>query len=117
MKEFQQRLGHQFAHPNYLENAVTHSSYANEMRGRFHSNERLEFLGDSVLGFVTAEFLFARHPDLDGGALYRRLKELGVLVRHFDAPRIADYNRITVGSREQMDRLLEALRAILKEGL
>ncbi len=55
-----------------LEEALTHSSYANEHRGRkMNSNERLEFLGDSVLGFVTAEFLFLQHPDLPEGDLTR----------------------------------------------
>jgi histidinol-phosphate aminotransferase len=86
------------------------------MENRAYTAAALRELGFTMTDSST-NFLFARHPDLDGGALYRRLKELGVLVRHFDAPRIADYNRITVGSREQMDRLLEALRAILKEGL
>ena len=55
-----------------LHEALSHSSYANEHRsaGR-RSNERLEFLGDSVLGFVTAEFLFVQHPDLPEGDLTR----------------------------------------------
>lgn len=49
-----------------------HSSYANEHRGaNFFSNERLEFLGDSVLGFVTAEYLFAKHPTAPEGELTR----------------------------------------------
>ena len=47
--------------------------------------------------------------------LYRALKERGVLVRHFDAPRIADYNRITVGPREQMQILVDTLHSILEE--
>ena len=51
---------------------MSHSSYANEHRaGHLNSNERLEFLGDSVLGFVTAEFLFLQHPDLPEGDLTR----------------------------------------------
>ena len=60
-----------------------------------------------------ANFLFARHPGADGGALYRGLKEKGVLVRHFDKPGISDYLRITVGTPEQMDRLTAALRELL----
>ena len=60
MKEFQQRLGYRFSHLHYLENAVTHSSYANEVRGRYHSNERLEFLGDAILDAVVGDIVF-RH--------------------------------------------------------
>ncbi len=71
------------------------------------------------LGFRMTEsrtnFLFVSHPALSGGDLYRRLKGKGILVRHFDKPRIDDYVRVTVGSREEMDSLLEAVRGILEE--
>ena len=53
--------------------------------------------------------------DMDGGDIYRALKARGILVRHFDAERIADYNRITVGTKEQMDTLIGTLRIILEE--
>ena len=63
MKTLEKSLGYQFHNPALLEEALRHSSYANEHRGdNVFSNERLEFLGDSVLGFVTAEYLFAKHP-------------------------------------------------------
>ncbi len=62
-------------------------------------------------------FIFAKHPALDGGKLYLALKERGILVRHFDSPRICDYNRITVGSLAQMQALIAAIDAIQKEGL
>lgn len=65
------KLGYRFRDPRLLEKALTHSSYANEGRHGLESNERLEFLGDSVLGFVTAEFLFLQHPDLPEGDLTR----------------------------------------------
>ena len=61
----------------------------------------------------SANFVFARCPRLPGGELYRRLKDRGVLVRHFDAPRLADWLRITIGSPEQMQGLLKALDAVL----
>ena len=71
------------------------------------------------LGFTmtpsSANFLFARHETLDGGALYRTLKARGILVRHFDDPKICQYNRITIGSRQQMQALIDALRDILEE--
>ena len=60
-------------------------------------------------------FLFARSPRIDGGELYRALKERGILVRHFDRPRISDWVRITVGTREQMDALLRETEAVLRE--
>ena len=62
-----------------------------------------------------ANFLFAKHPNLDGKTLYTELRARGVLVRHFEKPRISDYNRITVGSREQMDILIDTIRTILEE--
>ena len=71
------------------------------------------------LGFTmtpsSANFLFVRHETLDGGALYRTLKARGILVRHFDDPKICRYNRITIGSRQQMQALIDALRDILEE--
>ena len=72
MKTLEEKIGYTFRDRTLLENALTHSSYANEHRDKgMPSNERLEFLGDSVLGFVTAEFLFAQHPDLPEGDLTR----------------------------------------------
>ena len=61
-----------------------------------------------------ANFVFARHPHADGDFLYRQLKARGVLVRHFDTPRIRDFLRITIGTPEQMEVLLEALKRILE---
>ena len=72
MQELEKKLGYTFKNPALLSEALSHSSYANEHRSaHLNSNERLEFLGDSVLGFVTAEFLFATHPDLPEGDLTR----------------------------------------------
>lgn len=64
-----------------------------------------------------ANFIFAKHPMLDGGKLYLKLKEMGILVRHFTSPRISAYNRITIGTQGDMDALLAAVDQILKEGL
>lgn len=72
MDKLEQKLGYHFQNRALLENALTHSSYANENRGRgLQSNERLEFLGDSVLGMVTADYLYRVHPDLPEGDLTR----------------------------------------------
>lgn len=69
MKELIKKIGYEFKDESLLIRALTHSSYANESGGKLESNERLEFLGDSVLGFITAEFFFAREQDLPEGEL------------------------------------------------
>jgi histidinol-phosphate aminotransferase len=57
--------------------------------------------------------VFARHPAHEGAALATALRERAVIVRHFSAPRISDYLRITVGTDAQIDRLFAALSEIL----
>lgn len=72
MKELEAKLGYTFQNRQLLEHALTHSSYANEHKGGgLTSNERLEFLGDSVLGMVVAEHLYRTHPDMPEGELTR----------------------------------------------
>lgn len=72
MRALEDAIGYRFRNAALLREALRHSSYANEHRGdESESNERLEFLGDSVLGFVTAEFLFSRNPDAPEGELTR----------------------------------------------
>lgn len=68
--------------------------------------------------FVTdsfANFLFVKKEGVSGEYIYRKLREKGILVRHFNTPEIADFNRITVGTKEQMNALIEALKTIEKE--
>ena len=68
MEELEKKLGYTFRDPKLLRAALYHSSYANEHRSEgIRSNERLEFLGDAVLGFVSAEHLFKKHPGAAGG--------------------------------------------------
>ncbi len=81
---------------------------------RAYLTEQMRAMGFTLTDSL-ANFVFARHEGIEGGALYRALRERGILVRHFDAPRTRDYLRITVGTREQMDALLCALRGILEE--
>ena len=69
MQNLQNNLGYTFKNPDLLARALTHSSYANEYHVGTGDNERLEFLGDSVLGFITAEYLFANHKDFPEGEL------------------------------------------------
>ena len=72
IKDLENAIGYRFHNIQLLHNALTHSSYANE---RWHnsllSNERLEFLGDSVLGMLVAEYLFRNFPDRPEGELTR----------------------------------------------
>ena len=72
IKDLETAIGYHFQNITLLQNALTHSSYANE---RWHnslmSNERLEFLGDSILGMVVAEYLYKSFPDRPEGELTR----------------------------------------------
>lgn len=76
LSTLEDRLGYTFLDRTLLETAVTHSSYANEKQGGLSCYERLEFLGDSILGFVTAEFLFAHLPSIPEGRMTRLRAEL-----------------------------------------
>ena len=76
--------------------------------------EKLKALGFTMTD-SRANFIFAKHSEIDGGELYLKLRERGILVRHFTKPRISQYNRITVGSREQMEELVKAISSILEE--
>lgn len=72
MERLQDKLQYGFRHPHLLEEALYHSSYANEHRAKgITSNERLEFLGDAILGFVTAEHLYKTYGNLPEGDLTR----------------------------------------------
>ena len=77
MKELELKLGYEFSNRALLSNAMIHSSYANENRHLgLHSNERLEFLGDSVLSLVVARHLFINCPDMPEGRMTRLRAEL-----------------------------------------
>ena len=74
MTALEKQLGYTFSDPSLLETALTHSSYANEHAG--HSNERLEFLGDSILGFCAARRIYRLWPDMPEGEMTRLRSEL-----------------------------------------
>ncbi len=63
----------------------------------------------------STNFIFAKHPSIPGKEMYLQLKEQGILVRHFDAEKLTDYNRITIGSKEEMQTLIETLEKMLCE--
>lgn len=75
--EFEKNLGYTFRDKSLLRNALTHSSYANEHKKEgMGSNERLEFLGDAILGLVVAEHLFRTYPNRPEGELTKLRAEL-----------------------------------------
>ena len=83
-------------------------------KNREYTAAALKEMGFAVLD-SKANFLFAKTDKCDGESLYKELKKRGVLVRHFTGARIKEYNRITVGTKEQMDAFLNAVREILQE--
>ena len=99
--------------------AIEDDAYFNEncqkiVENREYLSAQLESLGFTLTPSKT-NFVFAKHPLIDGKTLYLKLKEKGVLVRHFDKDKIKEYNRITIGSLEQMQKLVEIVKEILKE--
>ena len=96
---------------------MAHNDYYAELCGKIirtreWTAQALERLGFTVLPSA-ANFLFARTPAIDGGTLYAQLKQRGILVRHFTSPRICQYNRITIGTPEQMETFIATIKDIL----
>lgn len=104
----------------HLEQALTHPSYANERRGE-PDNQRLEFLGDAVLGFCTSQLLYARFPDADEGTLTRmraRLVNAESLARFARDHEIAGALRLGRGAdvgglRDRTNVLADAVEALI----
>lgn len=122
MKDLEQKLGYIFRSPALLENALTHSSFANEHRDSgVRSNERLEFLGDSILGLVVAEHLYRMRPDLPEGDLTRIRAALvceGSLVEVAHRLGLGGYLRLgkgelVGGGRERPSIQADAVEAII----
>ena len=84
------------------------------MENRAWTTAALEAMGFEVLPSLS-NFVFAKSSEIDGEMLYLELKKRGILVRHFTKERIRDYNRITIGTRQQMETLAAAIEEILKE--
>ncbi len=82
------------------------------METRAWTAKQLESLGVEVLPSDT-NFLFAKTARMDGGALYETLKARGILVRHFTNPKICQFNRITIGTKQQMETLINTLKEVL----
>ena len=122
MNALEERLGYTFQDKELLYHALTHSSYANEHRGAgLTSNERLEFLGDSVLGMVVADYLYHVHPDTPEGELTRTRAALvreGSLHEAALTLDLGSYLRLgrgedAGGGRKRPSLLADAMEAVL----
>lgn len=122
MEQLEKRIGHTFKNKELLVTALTHSSYANERHGRdAQCYERLEFLGDSILGYVTAEFLYAHEPKLPEGRMTRLRAELVCetsLHRVAKAMGFGEYMRLgrgeeRTGGRERVSILADMVEAVI----
>jgi ribonuclease-3 len=118
------RISYRFAHPEILLRALTHSSHANEARSlpdAPRDNEQLEFLGDSILGFLIAEALMERFPDYREGELSRLKAHLVSAVHLYGAARRLDLGSyLELGRSEEMSGgrakrtlLVDALEALI----
>ena len=106
-------IGYKFKNPRLLETALTHTSYANESRAPVHHNERLEFLGDSVLQIVSADYLFHAYADRPEGDLTRIRSSLvseGALFQFAQEINLGDYLRL---GRSVVSDAFEAVIAAL----
>ena len=84
------------------------------MESRQYTMTELEKLGFTFTD-SKANFIFAQSDKIDGGELYLKLKDKGILVRHFTADRIKNYNRITIGTKDQMKIFVETVKQILED--
>lgn len=122
VEEFEKRINYTFSNKSYLQKAMCHASYANEHKlGHFGCNERLEFLGDSILGFVVARYLYETYPHRPEGELTK------IRAAHVCESALCDYAREIGlgealllgrgedkgGGRERPSTLADAFEALL----
>ena len=121
MEALEEKLGYRFTNRAFLENALTHSSYANEHRAAgVPSNERLEFLGDSILGLVVADHLYRTRPDLPEGDLTRIRAALvceGSLVQVAQALDLGSYLKLGKGEDHGGGRARPSIQADAVEAM
>ena len=122
LKELEAAIGYRFQNITFLQNAMAHSSYANE---RWHnslmSNERLEFLGDSILGMLVAEYLYKTFPDRPEGELTRMRadmvceKSLAQIAERIDLGKylLLGNGEEQNGGRNRVSILSDAVEAVL----
>lgn len=81
---------------------------------RVYTTKELEKLGFTVIP-SKANFIFVKYNNLEGKYIYEELKKNGILIRHFTSPRIKDYNRITIGTKDEMDIFLDKIKRIVRK--
>jgi ribonuclease III len=121
LAELQQRLGHSFRDENLLRLALTHPSMAHESASPTAHNQRLEFLGDSVLGLVLSQLLYQKFPTADEGQLTKsraRLVNATALAAHARALNLGAHLILSrgeelTGGRERSSALVDAFEALL----
>ncbi len=124
MEELERTLGYQFRDRSYLERALTHSTYSNESGAPNHHlmcNERLEFLGDSVLSIITSEYLFAHFKDCPEGDLTRMRADVvceRALAKYADGIALGEYLLLGKGEdrnggRKNRSIVADAFEALL----
>ncbi len=121
LAELQQRLGHPFRDESLLRLALTHPSLAHDANASLPHNQRLEFLGDSVLGLVLSRHLYEKFPDADEGLLTKsraKLVNSGSLAAHgraldLGAHLLLSRGEENTGGRERASALTDAFEAVL----
>ncbi len=121
MNSLENKLNYKFKNIDLLKNALIHSSYANEIRGNTHSNERLEFLGDSVLSIIVSEHIYNKFPNMPEGELTRMRASLVCEKSLYSFSRelgIGEYLKLgrgeeKNGGRERESILADAFEAVL----
>ena len=122
MRDLQKAIGHQFRDLSLLEQALTHTSYANEVyKDGLKSYERLEFLGDSIMGFTAADYLLGAFPELHEGDLTKLRADLvceASLAQTAVKLRLGDYLRLgrgeeSGGGRTRVSIIADVVEAII----
>lgn len=121
MQELEEKIKYSYKDKNLLLRALTHSSYANEKQIQYGSNERLEFLGDSVLGVITAEYFYKNFTDMPEGELTKLRaatvceKSLYGFAKQIDLGDnlLLGKGELNTGGRERPSILADAFEAII----
>lgn len=120
VEQLQERLGYTFSDPNLVRKALTHRSYQSDESDARGANERLEFLGDAVLGFLVAQRLFAAKPNASEGELTRaraRLVKKTTLAEVARSLQLGDRMRVGKGVRLEGGNHLDSILSDTYEAL
>ena len=121
LENLEERIEYEFKDRSLLVRALTHSSFANESRVEQGDNERLEFLGDAIIGFVVSEYLMVNHPDFSEGRLSKlraQLVSAGSLTRSASCLELGRFLRLGKGEakrggRKKQAKLVDAIEALV----